>query len=79
MRKGEGEDLGLDFGEYLMDRPWGCSNRCVFCFVDQLPKGMRKSLYFKDDDARLSFLTGRLHHAHEPLRAGNLSGYAPCA
>ena len=58
VRKGEGEDLGLDFEEYLMDRPWGCSNRCVFCFVDQLPKGMRKSLYFKDDDARLSFLTG---------------------
>ena len=40
------------------DKPWGCSNRCVFCFVDQLPRGMRKSLYFKDDDARLSFLTG---------------------
>ena len=58
VRKGAGEDLGLDFDEYLMDKPWGCSNRCVFCFVDQLPKGMRKSLYFKDDDARLSFLTG---------------------
>ena len=58
VRKGEGEDLGLDFGEYLMDKPWGCSNRCVFCFVDQLPRGLRRSLYFKDDDARLSFLTG---------------------
>ena len=58
VKKDEGEDLGLDFEEYLMDRPWGCSNRCVFCFVDQLPSGMRKSLYFKDDDARLSFLTG---------------------
>ena len=57
-RKGEGEDLGLDFEEYLMDRPWGCSNRCKFCFIDQLPKGLRKTLYFKDDDARLSFLTG---------------------
>ena len=58
VRKDAGEDLGLDFDEYLMDKPWGCSNRCVFCFVDQLPRGMRKSLYFKDDDARLSFLTG---------------------
>ena len=58
LRKGEGEDLGLDFEEYLMDKPWGCSNRCHFCFVDQLPRGMRRTLYFKDDDARLSFLTG---------------------
>ena len=58
VKKGEGEDLGLDFEEYLMDRPWGCSNRCKFCFIDQLPKGLRKTLYFKDDDARLSFLTG---------------------
>ena len=58
VRKEAGEDLGLDFDEYLMDKPWGCSNHCVFCFVDQLPRGMRKSLYFKDDDARLSFLTG---------------------
>ncbi len=58
VRKEPGEDLGLDFDEYLMDKPWGCSNRCVFCFVDQLPCGMRHSLYFKDDDARLSFLTG---------------------
>ena len=58
VRKGEGEDLGLDFGEYLMDKPWGCSNRCVFCFIDQLPRGLRRTLYFKDDDARLSFLTG---------------------
>ena len=58
VRKEAGEDLGLDFDEYLMDKPWGCSNRCVFCFVDQLPRGMRRSLYFKDDDARLSFLTG---------------------
>ena len=57
-RKGEGEDLGIDFEEYLMDRPWGCSNRCKFCFIDQLPKGLRRTLYFKDDDARLSFLTG---------------------
>ncbi len=58
VKKSEGEDLGLDFEEYLMDRPWGCSNRCKFCFIDQLPKGLRRTLYFKDDDARLSFLTG---------------------
>ncbi len=58
VRKAEGEDLGLDFEEYLMDRPWGCSNHCKFCFIDQLPRGLRRTLYFKDDDARLSFLTG---------------------
>ena len=58
VRKGEGEDLGLEFGTYLMDRARSCANRCVFCFVDQMPPGMRQSLYFKDDDARLSFLLG---------------------
>ena len=58
IRKKEGEDPGLNFETYLMDRPTGCSNRCIFCFIDQLPKGLRKTLYFKDDDARLSFLTG---------------------
>lgn len=58
VRKGEGEDLGLNFESYLMDSPTGCANRCVFCFVDQLPRGLRSTLYFKDDDARLSFLTG---------------------
>ena len=58
IRKDAGEDLGLDFEEYLMDKPWGCSNHCLFCFIDQLPKGLRRTLYFKDDDARLSFLTG---------------------
>ncbi len=58
IRKGAGEDLGLDFEEYLMDKPWGCSNHCLFCFIDQLPRGLRRTLYFKDDDARLSFLTG---------------------
>ncbi len=56
--KEAGQDLGLNFESYLMDRPTGCANRCVFCFVDQLPKGLRSTLYFKDDDARLSFLTG---------------------
>ena len=58
MKKGEGEDLGLDFETYLMDRPRSCANNCVFCFIDQNPPGMRPSIYFKDDDARLSFLMG---------------------
>lgn len=50
--------LGLDFETYLMDQQRACRNKCVFCFIDQLPKGMRETLYFKDDDARLSFLFG---------------------
>ena len=56
--KEEGEDLGLEFETYLMDSARSCANRCIFCFVDQMPPGMRKTLYFKDDDARLSFLMG---------------------
>ena len=58
LNKDVGEDLGLEFETYLMDRARSCANRCVFCFVDQLPAGMRETLYFKDDDARLSFLMG---------------------
>lgn len=58
IRKAEGGDLGLDFETYLMDRPRSCANNCVFCFIDQLPRGMRPTMYFKDDDARLSFLLG---------------------
>ena len=58
VKKQEGEDLGLEFETYLMDRARSCANNCIFCFVDQMPPGMRKSLYFKDDDARLSFLMG---------------------
>ncbi len=58
IRKRPGEDLGLSFEPYLMDAPRACANRCVFCFVDQLPQGMRETLYFKDDDVRLSFLQG---------------------
>ena len=58
LRKAEGQDPGLDFETYLMDRPRSCANSCVFCFIDQNPPGMRKSIYFKDDDARLSFLMG---------------------
>ena len=58
INKNEGEDLGIEFESYLMDKAKSCANRCVFCFVDQLPCGMRSTLYFKDDDARLSFLQG---------------------
>ena len=58
IRKGQYESIGLDFETYLMDQQHSCTNRCIFCFIDQLPKGMRKSLYFKDDDSRLSFLFG---------------------
>lgn len=52
------DDLGLQFETYLMDKQMGCRNACIFCFVDQMPPGMRKSLYFKDDDTRMSFLFG---------------------
>ncbi len=58
IRKPEGGELGLDFETYLMDSAHSCANRCVFCFIDQMPKGLRPTLYFKDDDARLSFLMG---------------------
>ncbi|MBP5237321.1 MAG: DUF512 domain-containing protein [Clostridia bacterium] len=58
IKKGEYEDLGLHFETPLMDRKHSCRNKCIFCFIDQLPKGMRESLYFKDDDSRLSFLHG---------------------
>lgn len=56
--KGEYEEIGLEFETYLMDEQHSCRNKCIFCFIDQLPKGLRKSLYFKDDDSRLSFLFG---------------------
>jgi putative radical SAM enzyme (TIGR03279 family) len=52
------EDLGVDFESSIMDKARSCCNKCIFCFIDQLPKGMRNSLYFKDDDSRLSFLQG---------------------
>ncbi len=58
VKKEEGRELGLNFETYLMDSPRSCANRCIFCFVDQLPRGLRETLYFKDDDARLSFLMG---------------------
>ena len=52
------EDIGIIFESGLMDSARSCSNKCIFCFIDQLPKGMRETLYFKDDDTRLSFLQG---------------------
>lgn len=52
------EELGVEFENPIMDKANSCSNNCVFCFIDQMPKGMRKTLYFKDDDSRLSFLQG---------------------
>lgn len=52
------EDLGIVFREGILDKPMSCHNDCIFCFIDQLPKGMRETLYFKDDDSRLSFLQG---------------------
>ena len=58
VNKGEYDDIGLAFETPLMDKKHSCTNRCVFCFIDQLPPGMRESLYFKDDDDRLSFLHG---------------------
>lgn len=56
--KSKSADCGLEFETYLMDKQQHCKNKCVFCFIDQLPKGLRESLYFKDDDSRLSFLFG---------------------
>ena len=52
------EDLGIEFEQGLMDEYRSCRNKCMFCFIDQMPKGMRDTLYFKDDDSRLSFLQG---------------------
>ena len=58
IEKGENEDIGLVFENGLMDNYRRCSNNCIFCFIDQMPPGMRDTLYFKDDDSRLSFLQG---------------------
>lgn len=58
IRKSEYDDLGMQFESFLMDNKRSCSNKCIFCFIDQMPPGMRETLYFKDDDARLSFLQG---------------------
>jgi len=58
IEKDEYDDIGLDFETFLMDEKRSCRNKCIFCFIDQLPSGMRDTLYFKDDDSRLSFLQG---------------------
>lgn len=58
IEKEEDEDLGLVFESFLMDDYNSCCNKCMFCFIDQMPPGMRETLYFKDDDSRLSFLQG---------------------
>ena len=58
IEKDPDEDFGVEFESSLMDDYRHCSNRCIFCFIDQMPKGMRDTLYFKDDDSRLSFLQG---------------------
>ena len=58
LRKREYDDVGLEFETPLMDKKHTCKNKCIFCFVDQMPKGLRETLYFKDDDSRLSFLHG---------------------
>lgn len=58
IEKEENEDIGLVFEEELMDKPRRCANHCIFCFMDQLPKQVRETLVFKDDDFRLSFMTG---------------------
>lgn len=58
IEKGYDEDLGIIFDDNLMDDYRSCRNKCIFCFIDQMPPGMRETLYFKDDDARLSFLMG---------------------
>lgn len=58
VEKSEYDDLGLEFETFLMDKKQSCKNKCIFCFIDQLPPNMRETLYFKDDDARLSFLQG---------------------
>ena len=58
IKKGEYDDVGLTFETPLMDKKHTCANKCIFCFIDQMPKGYRDTLYFKDDDSRLSFLHG---------------------
>ena len=84
VRKTVGGDLGLEFESYLMDTPRSCANNCVFCFIDQLPKGMRRTMYFKDDDARLSFLLGNyitltnLSKRDKRLRPHDESGTSLC-
>jgi len=58
VEKDEDEDLGIEFDTPMIEEAKSCRNKCIFCFIEQLPEGMRETLYFKDDDSRLSFLTG---------------------
>lgn len=58
VKKDEYDDIGLEFESFLMDKKHSCRNKCIFCFIDQNPKGLRETIYFKDDDSRMSFLTG---------------------
>lgn len=58
IEKEDNEDLGIIFEEQLIEKPRSCANKCIFCFMDQLPKNVRDTLVFKDDDFRLSFITG---------------------
>ena len=58
IKKGEYDDIGLVFETPLMDKKQTCKNKCIFCFIDQNPKGMRDTIYFKDDDSRLAFIHG---------------------
>lgn len=58
IEKEQYEDIGIEFENSMLDDAKSCTNQCIFCFIDQLPKGMRDTLYFKDDDSRLSFLMG---------------------
>ncbi|MBE6572418.1 MAG: DUF512 domain-containing protein [Ruminococcaceae bacterium] len=58
VKKDEYDELGLEFETYLMDKQHSCRNGCIFCFIDQNPKGMRETIYFKDDDSRMSFFFG---------------------
>ena len=58
IEKEENEDLGIIFPEQLIEKPRSCANKCIFCFMDQLPDKVRNTLVFKDDDFRLSFITG---------------------
>ena len=67
------EDLGIEFESGLMSDYRSCTNKCIFCFIDQMPPGMRDTLYFKDDDARLSFLQGKLYYIDKHERCMILS------
>lgn len=62
------EEIGITFENEFMDQYRSCSNNCIFCFIDQMPPGMRPTLYFKDDDSRLSFLQGKLYYTDQHER-----------